>query len=239
MSMNTIATRCNLQESTKKLQYDITTENVKKYLDSKFEFINKGLKNKNVPNVNDIDVNIRTLKIGKNFLPFIVVLPDDVLDRASFDPNTPSVFRPEDDDDAVRLKPYYYHFLANYMYSKEDIGYFGSSSWRRAAGNPPAGNIRVLKKYARPAIETVPESNGQKTTMVLVILDPIKIFHEMLIDNNNPKQRFTTFVTEMQSVGEGSYNFTVSREVIKKNKNDGKQIEDLINALKRDAIGRN
>lgn len=239
MSMNTIETRCGLQESTKKVQYDITTEHVKKYLESKFGFINNGLKNKGVKGVNPIEVNIRNLKIGKNFLPFIVVLPEDVLDKTSFDPSTPSVFRPEDDDDAVRLKPYYYHFLANYMYSKEDINFFGSSNWRRMAGNPTAGNIRVLKKYSRPAIETISGANGERTSTVLVFLDPIKIFHEMLIDNSNPKQRFNIYVTDIQNIGDSNYNFTISREVIKKNKNDERSVQDLINKLKAESIGRN
>lgn len=238
MSMNTIKTRCNLPESTRKVQYDIRTEDVKKYLESKFDFINKGLKIKGV-DVESINVSIRSLKIGKNFLPFIIVLPDTVLDRGSFDPNTPSVFRPQDDDDAVRLKPYYYHFLANFMYSKSDIEYFGSSNWRRMAGNPPTKSIQILRKYAKPAIETISDQNGGKITSVLLILDPIKIFHEMLVDNDNPKQRFSVFIADLVDVGEGSYNFTVSREVSKKNKNDAKELDALIRRLQQDSIRRN
>ena len=237
MSMNTINAKCGLIPTTKKVQYDITTEDVKKYIETKFATINKGLKARGV-DVAPIEVNIRSLKIGKNFLPFIIVLPDSVLDRASFDPKTPSVFRPEDDDDAVRLKPYYYRFLANYMYTKEDIGYFGSSSWRRMAGNPSAGNIRILKKYSRPAIETIGGVNGERTTTVLVFLDPIRIFHEMLIDNDNDKQRFNIFVTDIQNIGDSNYNFTILREVSKKNKSDERSIQDLINKLKSESIGR-
>lgn len=230
MSTSTIRTRGNIPESNKKIQYDIRTEDVKKYLEAKFRFINNALTAKGVPNVELINVSVRNLRIGKQFLPFIVLLPEAVLDRANYDPNTPAVFRPEDDDDAVRLKPYYYHFLSNYMYTKEEINFFNSSSWRRSAGVTNTKNLHILRKYSKPAIETVNAQNG-KLVSVFVLLDPLKIFHEMLIDEGNQNQRFSVYIDSMQCVEDNCYTFSVSREVNKRSKEDTQQFNALIKAM--------
>lgn len=235
MSMSTsVNTRCKLPESNKKLQYEIRTENVQKYLDSKFKFINDTLISRGEKGVEPIHVTLRSLRIGKRFLPFIVLLPETVLDRTSFDPNTPSVFRPDEDDEVVRIKPYYFRFLSNYMFSKEDIDAFNSRNWSRAAGVSNVNLIKILRRYSRPAIETMTTSNG-KSVSVMVLLDPLKIFHEMLIDENNLGQRFSVFIDEMQEVEDNNYVFTVSREVNKRTKEDLSQINNILRQMQRDA----
>lgn len=234
MSMSTINTRCKLRESKKKLQFDIRTEDVQKYLEGKFKFINDTLVSRGEKGVEPIPVTLRSLRIGKHFLPFIVLLPEAVLDRASFNPNTPSVFRPEEDDDAVRIKPYYFKFLSNYMYSKDDINAFNSGNWKRAAGITSNGNLQILRRYSRPAIETMNTNNG-KSVSVMVFLDPLKIFHEMLIDEDNRDQRFSVFIDGMQEVEDNNYVFTVSREVNKRSKEDLNQIQNILRQMQREA----
>ena len=234
MSTNTIKTRCNLNESTRKVQYEIRTEYVEKYLNDKFKFINDALIKRGEKGVESITVNMRSLRIGKAFFPFIVMLPESVLDRFNFDPNTPSVFRPEEDDDAVRIKPYYYRFLSNYMYTKEDVNAFNSTSWQRQAGIRSASNMRILRRYSRPAIESMNTQNG-KSISVMVLLDPLKVFHEMLIDDNNPNQRFSVFIEGMQEVEDNNYIFTVSREINKRNKVEKDQIQNIIRQMQLQA----
>lgn len=234
MSMSTtINTRCKLKESTRKVQYEIRTEDVQRYLEEKFRFINDALIKRGEKGVEQISVTLRSLRIGKHFLPFIVMLPEAVLDRANFDPNTPSVFRPEEDDDAVRIKPYYYRFLSNYMFTKDDINAFNSGNWKRAAGVTSNGNLQILRRYSHPAIETMNTQNG-KSISVMVFLDPLKIFHEMLIDDSNPNQRFSVFIDGMQEVEDNNYVFTVSREINKRNKDEQDQIKNIIRRMQMD-----
>ena len=231
MSMSTIKSRANINPKERKLPFDVRTDDVQKYLEDKFKFINTALTRRGEKDVVPINVRIRNLKIGKSFFPFIVMLPEAVLDKSNYDPNTPSVFRPEEDDDAVRLKPYYYKFLSNYMFTKEDVNVFNSSSWRRQAGITSNSNLQILRRYSRPAIESVNTEKG-KYVSVLVFLDPLKIFHEMLIDDNNPGQRFSVFIDDMQEIEDNKYIFSISREINKRSKESNDQIKNIIRQMK-------
>lgn len=218
MDKNTfMQVRCGIAASDKKLPFTVTTENVQTYLAKQFGRINNALRTKGVK-VTDIEPNVKTIKIGGALLPFFVLLPEEVLDRKTFDPNTPSVFRPDDDSDVVYLKPYYYEVIKRFMYSKEDCHAFRTSQdWRRQCKINNRKNLDVLIKYSTPKVETIGSPDGKKS-YVVVILDPLRIFHDMLTDVHNPDQRFNVYIEKVQQLDDNSYDFSISREIVSKKK---------------------
>lgn len=227
--------RCGAAPDTSKQMYKLTTDDIEKFINSKFNYLESRIKKEvsnrggNPNDVPHINVKVINSKFSDIYVAFGLILPDDILDYKRSDPNTPSVFCPEDEDEGVKLKKPYYELLRSWAYSKEDINYFRSSSFRSTTKIKNMKNINDLIRYSKPKVETISDSYG-KTKWVIQFMDPIKIIHDMLVDSNNETQRFRCFVESSDGISDGKFIFTISREVVKKKKGEE---EDIIRKMRR------
>lgn len=212
-----IKVRSGVQASEDKIEYSITTTMAKEYLQSKFNLLATTAKKKGM-NIPEINIMMYNEKLGKNFIPFFLILPEDVLIRNKETEDIPSIFKSENSDHARLFGPYY-EMLRAYTFNKDDKRAFRSTDWKRRAGIQSGKNIGTLLKYSTPKIENF--GNGGRK--VIVLIDPIRLFHDMLTDDSARKQNFEVLIEHWKEIDSatGNWNFVVNRKVLRnKSEND-------------------
>lgn len=207
--------RSGVQASEDRVEYSITTTLAKEYLQNKFNLLTSTAKKKGL-NIPEVDIMMYNEKLGKNFIPFFLILPESVLVSNKKDDEIPSIFKSENTDHA-RLHTPFYELLKTYTFNKDDKRAFRAPEWKRRAGIQSGKNIGTLLKYSTPKIENFGDA-GRK---VIVLIDPIRLFHDMLTDDSARKQRFEVNIDRWKEIDRatGTWNFIVNR-VIVRNKHD-------------------
>lgn len=238
IDLDRIKTRGNLQVDENRLPYKATTEEVEDYLTGMFRNITDGLRARGVKNVKPITVDLSVVSLGKSFYPFMIMLPEEVLNKKAYNPDMPSVFETDDEGGAL-LKEWYYKLLLNYMYDKWQINDLYSPERKRALGMS-AKDLQDIRKYSKPfTVNTENEYNQQGKT-VMVLLDPIKVFHDMATFVNNPKQRFDVFIDKAIKLEGSQYIFKMTREVsTRSKKSHQKSLEDKLKEILNDRQRKN
>lgn len=207
---NEILTRAGIMPDEKELPYTISTSDVEKYLQKKVNTLVERMNRDKGSNLNKIDVNVYTTEAGRNFLPFIIVLPLDVLDRKEKNKrnNTPSIFNTKDSDGTSRMLPEFFKLFSSYTYNKDDETAFFSEDWRRARG-VSRQTSPILKSMRTPKISNL--ENGKLKT-VCFMLDPLRVFHDMLTRTDDNRS-FKIEVDKWKKVQTGEYKYFLKRVV--------------------------
>lgn len=211
-------TRGGIEPSKDKEIYPITTDMARNYLQNKFSLICQGCRERGV-HIDDINIILYSQKIGKTFIPFLLILPEEVLERGKNDENIPWCFRTDTEDAGVRLFQPFFELLKPYTYSKEDRNaFFHSRDWKQA--RQIEGRKRnALLKYATPKIEILGDA-GRK---VVVLIDPIRLFHDML-SKETDRRAFEIWIKHWNEIDSSKYEFFVERVVNKKQFNNRDEI---------------
>ena len=217
-----LETRAGLTPVEKELPFSITTTDVENYLQTKFDVVSAR------EGDSGINVRVYTTEPSKKFLPFVVLLPLDVLKSSNDDKkkkknddDVPSVFTrdKEESNRSCSMKDSYYNIVGAYTYNKNDESAFFSKDWRerleiRREVSP------ILKSLREPKVTSM---NNGEVKLVTLMIDPIRVFHDMLnIDGDN--RTFRVCVNNTQKMQSGEYRYNVSR-VINKGKG-GKKYRD-------------
>lgn len=204
-------------------KYEYSTSMVEQYLREKRVGLLKD------PKLANTNVMVITMDISPKFLPFMVLLPTSVIQgngkrQQSNDELT--IFNPDNSEGSrINLAGEIYGCIAPYVYNKADEQAFFSPDWRRERAVPASTSPKL--KYSRtPHIQ---EFNKGKLKLVSVMIDPIRIFHDMVTDINNPNEQFKIRIDSIEKIKTGEYIYTfykdpVSNNAKKKNKNE----EELI-----------
>lgn len=229
-----IRTKCGVEAKQDKLLFDLTTTNVKIFLQGKIANINNGLTNNKVQTdlVNPNDIRVCALRIGKNFAPLFVMLPDAVIDKKQYNPNIPSIFLDSMEERSVILKPWYYKLFVRWMYSKKDSELVRSRMVQRQLGITRPEDVKTFMYYATPKIKTVTNDNGEKVSNLYVILNADTIFHDMLVDIDRPNSRFTSTIRNITMMENNAAKYEIEREINTRKKNyDTKDIEAIADKM--------
>lgn len=226
--MNTNALMLNVRAaknpSKKELRYEFTTTEVKNYLQEKFNAIEKAL-NASGNKAPHVDIGLISADIGVGFQPFCIVLPDLVLDKKNSNDSIPSCFQ-IDESDGVKIKPHYYKLLQAYAYSDRDRAAMMSGEWRNARGIKNKNVAQGFMTYTKAKIETS-GGRGNNNTVILM-LDPVRVFHDMLTDADNVGQRFKVVDIDTKSINDEVFLYTMTREVVSRNKSEKVDLRALI-----------
>lgn len=230
--------RCGKAPSESKLEYTFSTEEIRNYMEKGFQFVEDGLKKNLVKQGKDPNVIphiVPQICLGcktKRFASFLLILPESVLNRPNFNPNIPSVFQGVDDEN-VKLIQVYWVLIQKWAYRKESLEDFRNPSVRHALAIKNSSQLDFIMKYAGPRIEKLPSRNNPDGDYrVIIAVDPIRVFRDMLANKDFPNQRFDVFIEDINYVDESNAVFTVSRSVKKKRENPGDIKEILIKALR-------
>ena len=226
--------RSGLTPNENRLPYTITTTDVESYLQKKIDVVMNRAALDKKEEAEKISVRVYTTEAGKEFLPFVVILPLEALDGKENKKknNMPSIFNTKEVDGTANLKRPIYEVLSAYVFNKQDGEAFKSDSWRRDHHvNREATN--VLLSMRTPKVVSM--ENG-KLKVVEILIDPMRIFHDMLrIDGDNRQYRIQ--IESWQKVQTGEYRYEVKRVI---NKGKGKKYKStLADELNRKMRGFN
>lgn len=221
MASQDLTTRSGITPDEKKLPYSIMTSDVEEYLQKKIDTMLNRAANQNKDVDKDIEIRVYTTEAGKSFLPFVVILPISVLEdrRKQYKQNMPSIFDTKEYDGTANLRKEIYNVLSAYTFNKQDRELFKSDSWRREHGvNREA--TTVLLSLTTPKVVSM---DGNLKVVELMI-DPIRVFHDMLKINND-QRNFTVKIEEWQKIQTGEFRYDIKRII---NKGKGKKYKNTI-----------
>ena len=207
-------TRAGIQPSEQELPFSITTSDVETYLQRKLNVVVNGMRQNGIYTGDDIDVKVITVEMGSKFIPFTVVLPMNVLkntNKKKRPKDELSIFNPKEADETLNMHDQIMKLFSSYTFDKADGEAFFSSDWRRARGVSTTTSA-VLKRNRLPQIQKLNNGNMERVTF---LIDPIRVFHDMLImDNNNTD--FKIEIEKWQKIRSGEFRYDMKRVINKK-----------------------
>lgn len=220
MASQDLTTRSGLTPNEAQLPFSITTSDVESYLQKKIDTVLNRAASGN--SASKIDVRVYTTEAGKSFLPFVVILPLEALEDKNHKKQKPmpSIFDTKGTDGTANLKKEIYEVLSAYTFNKQDGEMFKSDSWRRDHHvNREA--TTVLLGMRTPKVVSM---EGGRLKVVELMIDPIRVFHDMLkMPNDN--RNFMINVDGWQKIQTGEFRYDVKRAL---NKNKGKKYKNTL-----------
>lgn len=203
--------------------FEITTEQAEDFIQKKFNAITRQARD-NGENIEDVKVTLTTLLTGKAFAPFLIVLPTSILKSNNNNKKNRngkkeelSIFNPVE----TSAKPYIHdglHMqLQCYEYTTDDRRVFFDRNWKNALGVTQRDSD-FLRYNSTLRIQKL---NRGREEFITVLLDPLKVFSDMLENPNNPGKNFSVVIDEFVKVAGGMYKYHVVR-VPKSGKNKKK-----------------
>lgn len=220
ISLKNYETRAGISPATDELIFNISTQKAEDFLQKKFNKLTEVLR-KQGNDAEDVHIDLMSKKYGTNFCPFLILMDTSVLasnvgrkDNQKNDREL-AIFNPDQDERSVRLEGLYAKLLTGYWFNQDDIDCFRSNQWR----NKQKMSIKAaeqIRECKRPRMKSF--ANGQ-TKKVIVFLDPIKVFHDMLENpDQNAKEKFVVDIKETQKgATKMNHNFKVTK-VLKRGK---------------------
>jgi hypothetical protein len=219
-------TRSGLDINDASLPFYVTTEYCQTYIQKKINSALAEAKKKG-QDYGSADVEVYTSESGKDFLPFLVILPTSVIDGGDSKNGKrgASIFDISDEDHSVILKPPFFEVFKKYVFTKDDDVLFKSQEWRRLTGTSAKAAFEV-KRLRRPMKI---KDNRSNKSVVMFIIDPLRLFSDMLYMDAD-KDPFKVRVANHKKLGRGKFGFNIVREKNKgNNKKRDRSIIDIVN----------
>jgi len=196
--------------------FDFKTEDVRKFLQKQLD-LTVNLLRKSDPNykdIKDMPIYVSGARCSEFYCPFFVLLPKTAVyvESVAVDPNIPSIFREgRDDEEELKLIPTIEKFLRLYAFTKSDVKALKSRKYQDALKlNPNA--INKLIEYIKPRYRTAKGGDNSEIKMVMVAIDPVKVFHDMVrLEKDDDNKPFKVKVEIKQRVKSGDYRFRVQK----------------------------
>lgn len=198
----------------------LSTKDVQIYIQERVDFIVAALRKKDpkYANLKDIQVQVCGAKASEKFVPLMIILPPNALeDEATSNENVPSIFLERDEEGQLSLIPMLQNLFKLWAYTKEDKKAFDTPRYQR--------EININRSMAQNIINwSVPryrerKDGDERSELVMFFIDPIKIFHEMLSEEQETKS-FSVYITSFKKIRHGEYDFRITKSYGKKKKKD-------------------
>lgn len=210
--------------------YSITTGDVQNYLQHKINCVLKAVANKNGTETENIEVNVYSTESGSKFVPFMVSLPMNALKDNSKQHKRKgaAIFNVKSEDGTAQLKDELFNLLKNYAYNDRDYNAFGSTDWQNMRGVGRESAYR-LQNFLIPRITNM---NGNRDQTVLLLVDPLRVFHDMLQIEGDRSEFYVEIVSwKKQETGKFRYNVRRCKGNPHNNKKKKKMEGDIINQI--------
>lgn len=237
-----IRTRSGLTPATRpNLPFSITTQQVEDFLQKKINVLCN--KDKSLPQ--NVDIKVITIEAGKQFVPFVAILPEEVLaknhhcvtdDEDGEAVEIDDIFDVHSENGSEEMLLAFKKLFAPYVYNKADRKSFKANDWRHARG-VSINTSNILLDMVYPRVHKFKSADNAK--YVIFLFDPIRVFHDMLkIDGDN--RNFIVAITKWRKIEENMYKFTVERmhNGKRKGKNIQKQLKKEIAMMMRGSSRR-
>lgn len=213
----------------------LSTKDVQTYIQERVDVIVAMLRKENpkYANLKNFQVQVCGAQASNKFVPLMIILPPEALeDEATTNDNVPSIFLERDEEGQLTLIPMLQKLFKLWAYTKDDKKAMETSAYQRA--------VNINRKTAQDIINwSVPryrqrKDDGEKSELIMFFVDPIKVFHEMVSEENETKD-FTISINDFKKIRHGEYDFRVTKSYgkKKKNKKDSSLNKDIDSFLRR------
>lgn len=235
-------------ERRKAEPYNITTMKAEAFLQKKFDAIiqimNKEIRKHNqehpdekpIPYQDPVEVNLITTRMSQKFYPFVLMLPSSVLENKNQyeEGDELDIFNPQHSEKNARIKEPLYKIIQPFFYDDNDRKAFYSQNFQHTL-KISHSTADALKVNCRLRIHHFAK---ESVTYVAVLLDPLRLFHNMLTstDDNTP---FSVFIDRVDQMKGGDFRYSVLRSP--KDRNNKKRHKgglDIEKAIVRRINGR-
>lgn len=230
-----IVTRSGLEPDFEgQLPFKCTTLDVEAYLQKKIDVAVELAKEKN-PDLSDIDIRLTTTTLfGKDFLPFLLMLPTSALidyerKRKKKVEGELSIFNQQDDARRSTLRPEIFNAIKPFKYTNEDKEFFRGNNNRYVKYDHR--KVPSLISFMDP--KTIGLGRGKnKRSQVVVLIDPVRIFFDMVKDVDYPDDNFDIEISmkATKRLKSGIYEYKFIRDADfnrKKNKKHNRSNQSL------------
>lgn len=212
--------RGNAKLDEANLPFIITTDQIEAYIQKKMDVVAEE------KHLEKINIHVHTIEPGRNFYPLVITLPLSALEDYAGDGDDEEegdqrFFENKKKDRTTRVIDPYFRVFYPYLYTLKEINSFYTENYRSMFGIDRRSTIDDLKK-----ISSTRFYNANGTNIVICLLDPLKVFKDMLY-NPNDKRDFKVYPTRCKRTKTGVFRYTVSRVIVKNNQKRGNWIEDL------------
>ena len=223
------------------LIYEISTMDAKKYIQNKIDLVVKSMRQKGGYQIPNIPINLISVNTGENFKPFAISLPMSADESYYVNPEQPEedenvnpIFMPEyDDEDCEMIKARIlgpiYNALKAYKYNKADKEMISSQEFRSKHGIS-RNKAKNFRDFVNPRVIPIEGRSGEMQFNIILLLDPIRVFHDMLTDADNPNINFRITIEEFKEMKFGVFNHTVKWYRYKNNNDNAPNIAESIQA---------
>lgn len=236
MDANVKKTRSGLRPANTEVPYIITTEDAERYLQKKVDAI-VAVMNSNADGNNrqePVQITLMSLKCSKKFHPFFLMLPTNTLVGKGKNKEELQIFNPEESEGQTRIKPLLYKLVKSFRYEKRDESVWFNSQWRSVLGIRHQ-TVQILKDHRLLKIQRF---NKGKNSYVTCVIDPIRLFHDMLEDPTNDDERFRVYINKTTPIRAGHAEYEVIRVLNKGDKADSSVKEEMLAEITK-VIGTN
>ena len=229
---------------------DITTQEVEKYLQEEMTLVTNAMRSKGLTNEPYVKVQVATMefrdkssKFGdgpksmkEKFYPLLLILSPDVMDNYNTKRDGNDIFfnSGSDEDDIVSIKPPYYMFLKKFIFRRGDVNK-GEDNDLFSLYNIFNFSVRDKSMINKLVVPRKDKGTGN----VILLVNPINVFHDMLEKSDRPQERYQTSIKRDEcrwlSNSTGSMMYHVCRKVIPKDNNgDGyTQLKRILTSMNK------
>jgi len=219
-------TRSGAEPKKSKYQrFSQSTYDVKKYLQRKVDVIVKAMQSSG-ENIRPMKIHLFSTCLSKKFAPFTILLDPNAAE------NFEIPYRVEDIQDGEQifyegarrdsrrsekaiLKPEFEKFIEAFGYSEDDIQDLKNERVKRELGINNM-KIKTMYDFAKPKFYTLKGVDDARLTRIVVLLDPIKVFHNMLEDPERPDEDFSVWISVGQKKNDNEFEYDIKKTRNKK-----------------------
>lgn len=214
-------------------RYKFTTDDIREFLQGRIEAIGAKLKQnpQKGKEVADCQLVLISHKSSDVFYPLLAILPENVIKQTHRDPDMPDIFW--GDDEQFKMVDNVYGGIYAFAFTKaEKNGLLKSSTWRNSL-KLSSREASWIAKYSFPRVVKIKGSGGVQR-YVIMLLDPVKIFREMVKGPNDvvDKMKGPNFDIEVHAerMNGRMCRYEVQKSPKKNKRRQDKDIEAVIEA---------
>jgi len=212
-------TRGGLEPQKPKYQkFKIKTFDAKSYVQKKVDVI-VDLMNKSGESIPQMKIDLYSNKVSNKFAPFTLVLEPTAAENFC-EPNLTvehdgeEIFNPGGKDyssleEIAVLKKQFKALIDAFGYTKDELRSLRSESFKKQLGISKM-NFVSIEQYSKPRFYSI-DSDGYTFTRIIVTIDPIKVFHDMLVDERG-NTNFFCDVTLGQKLNDCAYEYLITKK---------------------------
>lgn len=230
--MDNIKTRSGLVPAIddKDVPYRVKTSQVEEYIQKKIDIVCEMMR-KNGKDQADVKFNIMTTQMGKYFFPMVGILPLDVIADSDDKKQVAehAIFNPGYSKQFPALKKEFWMLLQPWLYSKQDEDAFFNQHTRQSLRMSLAESHK-MKNYRQPKLYSF---NKGRTKVLLFMMDPVRVFKDMMTDTQNDQQKFDVLINRVVQINDTNYRYDITRSTQHSKKKSGNNDNHLFKEIER------